>query len=107
MHNVCTALLSPGRPGLAIQVEEPASSGECGTLTSVDRFAAQGAGSGPAHEQRSLVPCPAVSILSVDSAGPYDHPSRDADALASGGLSLLLALEVALIGGLHHRYVRV
>jgi hypothetical protein len=25
VHNVCTALLSPGRLGLAIQVEEPAT----------------------------------------------------------------------------------
>ena len=36
--------------------------------------------------------------ISVDSAGRYDHPSRDAGALASGGLSLLLALEVARKG---------
>ena len=33
-----------------------------------------------------------------DPAGPHDHPSRDARALASGRLSLLLALEVALTG---------
>jgi hypothetical protein len=39
-----------------------------------------------------------VSMVSVDPAGPHDHPSRDARALASGGLSLLLALEVALTG---------
>ena len=38
-------------------------------------------------------------MLSVDSAGRYDHPSRDARALASGRLSLLLAWEVALLGG--------
>jgi transposase InsO family protein len=37
-------------------------------------------------------------MVSFDSAGPHDHPSRDACALASGGLSLLLALEVALTG---------
>ena len=34
-------------------------------------------------------------MVSVDSAGPHDHPSRDAGALASGRFSLLLALEVA------------
>jgi hypothetical protein len=37
-------------------------------------------------------------MVPVDSAGPHGHPSRDACALASGGLSLLLALEVALTG---------
>jgi transposase InsO family protein len=37
-------------------------------------------------------------MVSVDPAGPHDHPSRDARALASGGLSPLLALEVALTG---------
>ena len=37
-------------------------------------------------------------MVSVDPAGPHDHPSRDARALASGRLSLLLALEVALTG---------
>jgi transposase InsO family protein len=37
-------------------------------------------------------------MVSVDPAGPHDHPSRDARALASGRLSLLLALEVALPG---------
>src|SRR3989442_13481870 len=37
-------------------------------------------------------------MVSVDPAGPHDHPSRNARALASGRLSLLLALEVALTG---------
>ena len=37
-------------------------------------------------------------MVSVDPAGPHDHPSRDARALASGWLPLLLALEVALTG---------
>jgi transposase InsO family protein len=39
-----------------------------------------------------------LSMVPVDSAGPHDHPSRDARALASGRLSLLLALQVALTG---------
>src|SRR3977135_261894 len=39
-----------------------------------------------------------LSMVSVDPAGPHDHPSRDARALASGRLSVLLALEVALTG---------
>jgi transposase InsO family protein len=37
-------------------------------------------------------------MVSVDPAGPHDHPPRDARALAPGGLSLLLALEVAGTG---------
>ena len=52
----------------------------------------------PAYERRSLVLYPAVSMVSVDPAGPHDLPSRDARALASVRLSLLLALEVALTG---------
>jgi transposase InsO family protein len=41
---------------------------------------------------------PAVSLVSVNPAGPHDYPSRDARALASGGLSSLLALEIASTG---------
>jgi transposase InsO family protein len=37
-------------------------------------------------------------MVSVDPAGPHDHPARDPRALASGGLSLLLALEIAPTG---------
>ena len=37
-------------------------------------------------------------MVSVDPAGPHDHPSRNARALASGRLSLLLALQGALTG---------
>jgi hypothetical protein len=57
--------------------------------------AAQDARSTTADEQRSLVFYSTVSVVSVDPAGSHDHPSRDAGALASRGLSLLLALEVA------------
>src|ERR1035437_2107636 len=39
-----------------------------------------------------------IGKVSVDLAGPHDYPSRDARALASGRLSLLLALEVAPTG---------
>jgi hypothetical protein len=45
-----------------------------------------------------LVLGPAVSLVSRNLAGSHDHPARDARALASGQLSLLLALEVAPIG---------
>jgi len=38
-------------------------------------------------------------MVPIDPAGSRDHPARDAGALASGRLSLLLALEVALTGG--------
>jgi hypothetical protein len=45
-----------------------------------------------------LVFNPAILMVSVAAAGHHRHPSRDARALASGRLSLLLALEIALAG---------
>jgi hypothetical protein len=39
-----------------------------------------------------------VSLVSINPAGPNDHPARHARALAQDRLSLLLALEVAPIG---------
>ena len=51
-----------------------------------------------AHEQRSLVLYPAVSMVPVDPEGSYDHPTRDARALASGRISPLLALEISRTG---------
>ena len=45
-----------------------------------------------------LVLYPAVSMVSVGAEGHHGHPSRDARPLASGRLSLLLALEIALAG---------
>jgi len=48
----------------------------------------------PLSNGRPLVPGPAVPIVSVDFAGPYDHPTGDIGLLASGWLSQLLALEV-------------
>src|ERR1022692_2383813 len=53
-------------------------------------------GEGPAGEQRPLVLSPAVSLVSINPECSHDHPARDARALASCGLSLLLALEIAL-----------
>jgi hypothetical protein len=41
---------------------------------------------------------PVVSMVSVGAAGHDRHPSRDARALASGRLLLLLALEIAFAG---------
>jgi hypothetical protein len=41
---------------------------------------------------------PAVSLVSINPEGSHNHPARDARALAQGGLSLLLALEVAPTG---------
>jgi hypothetical protein len=49
-------------------------------------------------KQGSLVPRPAISLVSINPKGPHDHPSRDPCALASGWLSQLLALEVTIIG---------
>src|SRR3984957_16205807 len=45
-----------------------------------------------------MVLYPAVSLVSFYPAGSHHHPARDTRALASGRLSLLLALEVAPIG---------
>ena len=41
---------------------------------------------------------PTVKMVSVDPARPRNHTARDFRALASGGLSLLLALEIAFTG---------
>ena len=42
---------------------------------------------------------PPISMVSVGPQGHHDHPARDPRALASGRLSPLLALEIALAGG--------
>jgi hypothetical protein len=97
-HNVRAVLLLPFGFGLAIQVKKPARGRECGASTSVDRFAAQGAGPGPADEQRPLVFDPGVSMVSVDPAGRHNRSACDARAMASGRLSLLLALEITPTG---------
>ena len=49
-------------------------------------------------KQRSLVLYPTVSLVSINPECSHDHPARDARALASSGLSQLLALEVAPTG---------
>jgi len=54
--------------------------------------------SATADEQRSLVLYPAVSLVSSNPEGSHDRPARDAGALASGLLSLLLSLDVAPSG---------
>src|SRR5262245_21719065 len=46
------------------------------------------------HEQRSPVLPPIVSVVSIDRGGDDDRPTRDAGAMASRGLSPLLALEI-------------
>ena len=50
---------------------------------------------GRPDEQRSLVLYQVVSVVSVDPAGPDNHSSRDARALAQSRLWPLLALEIA------------
>src|SRR5664280_2825696 len=65
---------------------------------SVDCFAAQVAWPCPTRKQRSLVLCPAISLVPVDPAGSYNHPSRDTGALASSRLLPILALEVTIFG---------
>src|ERR1700757_156945 len=83
---------------LAVQVEVAARGGERGASTSADGLAARVAWSRPADQPGSLVLDPAVPLVSVNPAGPSDHPARDPRSLAPGRLSLLLALEVAPTG---------
>jgi len=45
-----------------------------------------------------MVLCPAVSLVSIDPEGADDRSARNALVLAQGGLSLLLALEIASTG---------
>src|SRR6202043_3411187 len=68
------------------------------TPTSVDCFEARASWPRPVHEPRSLVLRPVVSLVSINPNGSHDYPSRDARALASGGLSLLLAVEITETG---------
>ena len=56
-------------------------------------------GATPADGPRPLVLCPTISVVPVDPDGSHYHPARDARALASGRLSLLLALDIAHSGG--------
>ena len=68
-------MLLPGAGHIAVQVEEPARSGECRSPASADRAAAEGARSCPTHKRRSLVLDPAVSMVSFDLEGNHDHPA--------------------------------
>src|SRR6202008_2488667 len=69
--------------------------------TSADRFATQGERAGSGFAYRSLGFHPARSLVSVGPAGRHDPPSRAVGALASGRLSSLLALEIALTRRAH------
>src|SRR6201993_830277 len=42
---------------------------------------------------------PAISLVSINPTGSYDHKTRDARALAQSWLSRLLALDIAPTGG--------
>jgi len=50
---------------------------------------------GPGSTFRSLVLRPALSLVSVDTAGSSDHQARDAGALASGWVSQLLTMQIS------------
>ena len=60
----CAVLLVAGSVRFGIQVEKPTCGGKRGAPTSARRAAAEGARSYSAHELRSLVPDPAVSVIS-------------------------------------------
>jgi hypothetical protein len=64
---VLAVLASPFKSKSRLEAENAA------LPTSVDHFAAQGAGPCPADEQRSLVLDPAISMAPVDSAGHHDR----------------------------------
>src|SRR6476659_9887082 len=80
----------------AVEVEESTRGRQRRAPISADCAAAEGARSCPRHERRSLGLYPTVSMVSVGAKGHHGHPSRDACPLASGRLSRLLALEIAL-----------
>src|SRR5438552_7318414 len=70
--------------GGAAQAEVAARGRERGIATSIDYFAPWGAWPPSAHERRSLVLCPDLSLVSIGPEHPHDHPSRNACTLASG-----------------------
>ena len=69
-------------------------------VANTSRFvpSASGWGPGSSHEPRSAIPGPALPLVSIDPARARYYSARDGRSLASGRLSLLLALEVALSG---------
>ena len=89
---VLAALASPFKSKLRLEAENAVLRHQ---LIVLRRKAAW---SRPAHEPRSLVLDPAVSLVSIHPKGPHDHSSRDPCALAWGRFSQLLALEVTIIG---------
>ena len=90
---VLAVLASPFKSKIRLEAENAALRHQLIVL------AAQGEGPRSAHEQRSLVLRPDVSMVSIDPEGRHDHPARNAGALASGRLSPLLALEIGSRGG--------
>ena len=89
----------PLEPGyLALQAQEPSRSGECCPQAPGDGTAAQGARSGPVHQQRSAIPHRALSLVPVGSQGHDDPAAGDRRALASCRFSPLLAPEIPLPG---------
>ena len=97
MHNVCTALLVLAI--LALHSSRGAGSKQRMLHSDISwSFCGARCVDGSSLPTVIAVIGPAVSVISIDFAGPHDHASRDAGALASGGLSRFLALEVALTG---------
>src|SRR4030095_8594487 len=92
-HNV-GAVLPRFHFDLAFQVEEPAGGRKPRAPTSGDGAAASGWGTGSSHELRSAIPRSALPLVSVDPAGARYRSTGDRCSLASGRLSLLLALEI-------------
>ena len=91
-------LLVAGSVRFGIQVEKPTCGGKRGAPTSACRAAAEGARSHPVHELRSLVPNPAVSVVSVCLEGDHHHSAGDPRALAPHWFPSVLAMEIPLLG---------
>jgi hypothetical protein len=69
-----------------------------GAPSSINAIGASRRWPGSPHEPRSVISGPALSLVSVDRASPRHRSARDRRSLASGRLSLLLALEIPFSG---------
>src|ERR1035441_10515330 len=70
LYFVLAVLASPFKSKMRLEAENAR-----GASASVDYFAAQAAWPCPTRKQRSLVLCPAISLVPVYPSGSYNHPS--------------------------------
>src|SRR4051812_19942573 len=84
-------LVLPSKPKPELEAEIRAQAAGCSSATPATRSCS-------VHEQRPAILCSALSLVSVDPEGNDHHPAGHGGALASSGLSTLLALEVKKSG---------